>query len=72
MHGFKEDEIQASTIKLKAMQVLNGVKYLSEEQVTQLCYVVCHELGVEKTEENFKHVKDACKIHFDLSLTIIK
>jgi hypothetical protein len=72
MEGFTESEMQESRIKLKAMHLLNGVKYLSEQQVTHLCYVVCHELGVEKTEENFNHVKDACKIYFDLSLTIIK
>lgn len=69
-----EATMEASTIKFKTIQFLNGTKYLSEKQVEDLCYVMCHNLGIEKVEANFVHVREACKIYFgdaDLSFLFL-
>lgn len=65
-----EETMEASTIKFKTIQFLNGTKYLSEKQVEDLCYVMCHNLGIEKVEANFVHVREACKIYFGLQVTL--
>lgn len=57
--------MEASTIKFKTIQFINGTKYLSEKQVESLCYSICHMLKIEKNKENFDYIKEACKIYFD-------
>ena len=64
------NKMEASTIKFKTIQFINGTKYLSEKQVEDLCYLMCHNLGIEKIEDNFVHVREACKIYFDLHVNV--
>lgn len=62
--------VEPETIKFKTIQFLNGTKYLSGKQVEDLCYLMCHNLGIEKVEENFVHVREACEIYFNLQRNI--
>ena len=65
--------MEASEIKFKTIKnYLNGVKYLSQKQVEDLCYIVCHDLKIEKSEENFNHIKDACRVYFTLPLSVFQ
>jgi len=62
----------ASEIKFKTVKhYLNGVKYLSSKQVDDLCHLVCHDLEIEKSEENFNHIKEACRVYFTLTLALV-
>ena len=64
--------MESSEIKFKTIKYyLNGVKYLSQEQVEDLCSIVCHDLEIEKSEENFNHIKEACRVYFTLPLSVI-
>lgn len=58
--------MEESTIKFKTIQFINGIKYLSEKQVDDLGYTMCHNLGIDKCEENFLIIREACKTYFDL------
>lgn len=58
--------MEAVTIKLKTIQFINGIKYLSEKQAQEVMYTVCHNLGIEKNENNLKVVKEGIKTYFDL------
>ena len=60
----------SETIKLKTIQFIMGTKYLNRDQVEQVCYIMCDKLGIEKSEDNFAHVKEACKIYFGLQASI--
>ena len=62
--------MNASTIKFKTIQFINGTKYLSETQVDDLCLLMCHNLGIEKCEDNFAHVREACKTYFNLQIGV--
>ena len=63
--------MEASEIKFKTIKhYLNGVKYLSQKQVEDLCHIVCYDLKIEKSEENFNHIKDACRVYFTLPLSV--
>lgn len=62
--------MEASAIKFKTIQYINGIKYLSENQVQDLCYTMCHRLNIEKSEENFNYIKEACKIYFNIQKDI--
>jgi hypothetical protein len=61
-----------STIKFKTIQFINGTKHLSKNQVEDLCFLMCHNLGIEKVEENFAHIREACKVYFDLQINVSK
>ena len=64
-------QMEASEIKSKTIKhYLNGVKYLSQKQVEDLCHIVCYDLKIEKSEENFNHIKDACRVYFTLPLSV--
>jgi hypothetical protein len=63
--------MEATTIKFKTIQFINGTKYLSEKQVDDLCYAMCYYLGIDKTEENFAIVREACNIYFNLKSQIV-
>lgn len=56
--------MDSNTIKLKTMQLLNGVKYLQQSQFENLCSLVCDELKIEVSEENIQHIKDGCITYF--------
>ena len=62
--------MDANKIKFKTIQFINGSKYLSEKQVEDLCYMMCHDLGIEKCEENFLIIRDGIKIYFELQNSI--
>ena len=66
--------MDSSIIKFRTIQFINGIGYLYENQVEDLCYLMCHYLGIEKCEENFIIVREACKTYFDLqnSLEYVK
>lgn len=62
--------MEPETIKFKTIQYLNGSKYLSQRRVEDLCHLICYDLKIEKNEENFNHVKEACQIFFTLERKI--
>jgi hypothetical protein len=62
--------MEASEIKFKTIQFVNGIKYLSEKQVEDLGYVMCQNLGIEKCEKNFAIVREACKTYFELQMLL--
>lgn len=62
--------MESSTIKFKTIQFLMGAKYLSEKQIEDLGYVMCSNLGIEKSQENRIIVREACKIYFDLQVNV--
>jgi hypothetical protein len=65
-----EIKMEASAIKFKTIQFINGTKYLSEKQVEDLGYIMCHNLEIEKCEENFAIVREACKTYFELQMSL--
>lgn len=58
--------MEPTTIKFKTIQYLNGINYLSEKQINDLCHLICVKLDIDKSEENFLIIKEACKVYFDL------
>ena len=67
---YPEIKMEASVIKFKTIQFINGTKHLSEKQVEDLGYIICHNLGIEKCEENFAIVREACKTYFELQMSL--
>ena len=56
--------MDANTIKLKTIQFINGLKYMSEKQVSDAKHIICNDLQVEKSEENFKIIEEGIKTYF--------
>ena len=56
--------MDVNTIKFKTIQFVNGLKYMSEKQVSDAKHTICSDLQIEKTEENFNVIEDAIKIYF--------
>ena len=56
--------MDVNTIKFKTIQFVNGLKYMSEKQVSDAKHIICSDLQIEKTEENFNVIEDAIKIYF--------
>jgi uncharacterized protein YlzI (FlbEa/FlbD family) len=52
-------------IQYKTMTVLNGLKYISQDQVEQVQHLVCSQFKIDKTEHNFNVILDAIKIYFN-------
>ena len=61
--------MESSEIKFKIIKhYLNGLKYLSSKQIEDLCYIACDDLKIEKSEENYNHIKEACRLYFTLPM----
>lgn len=56
--------MEDTTIKFKTIQFINGLKYMSEKQVDDAKHVICFNLKIEKSEENFNIIEDAIKTYF--------
>ena len=56
--------MDVNTIKFKTIQFVNGLKYMSEKQVSDAKHIICSDLQIEKTEENFNAIEDAIKTYF--------
>lgn len=56
--------MEDTIIKFKTIQFINGTKYLSEKQFEDLKYIICHNLNIDKCEENFSIIREACEIYF--------
>ena len=56
--------MDVNTIKFKTIQFVNGLKYMSEKQVSDVKHIICSDLQIEKTEENFNVIEDAIKTYF--------
>ena len=56
--------MDANTIKFKTIQFINGLKYMSEKQVSAAKHIICSDLQIEKSEENFKIIQDGIKTYF--------
>jgi len=56
--------MKIETIKFKTIQFVNGITYLSKEQVEQVKNIMCYNLKIEKTEDNLKAVEDGLKTYF--------
>ena len=57
--------MENKNIGFYTMQMINGIKYMSSRQVEDLKHIVCCDLKIEKTEENFKAVEEAIKLYFN-------
>jgi len=57
--------MDANTIKFKTIQFVNGTKYISNSHLDYLKHIMCHNLEIEKTEDNFKAVEDGVKTYFE-------
>ncbi len=64
------NKMESSEIAFKTIQFINGTKYLSEKQVKDLGYIICHDLKIEKCEENFKIVRETCKTYFEIKVSL--
>ncbi|WP_348825720.1 hypothetical protein [Flavobacterium aestuarii] len=53
-----------NTIKFKTIQLINGLKYMSEKNVDDAKHIICSDLQIEKTEENFNIIENAIKTYF--------
>ena len=62
--------MEASTIKFKTIQFIMGTKHISEEQIEDLGYLICHNLGIEKSQENRTIVREACEIYYELQMSL--
>lgn len=51
-------------IKFYTIKLINGLKYLNSKQIVALQHIVCCDLEIEKTEENFNVIYDSIKIYF--------
>jgi len=58
--------MDASIIKFKAIQFLQGIKYLSKQQVLDFKSIVCDDLNIEKNEENFNLIHEAIETYFNV------
>lgn len=56
--------MDANTIKFKTIQFVNGLKYMTEKQVSDAKHIICSDLQIEKSEENFNVIEDAIKTYF--------
>ena len=56
--------MDVNTIKFKTIQFVNGLKYMSKKQVSDVKHIICSDLQIEKTEENFNVIEDAIKTYF--------
>lgn len=62
--------MEKSTIIFKTIEFINGTKYLLKDQVNILCRIMCDKLGLEKTEENFSIIREACEIYFNRTIDL--
>lgn len=56
--------MNANTIKFKTIQLISGLKYMSEKQVDDAKHIICSDLQIEKSEENFNIIEDGIKTYF--------
>jgi hypothetical protein len=56
--------VESKNIGFYTMQMVNGVKHMSSKQVEDLKHIVCSDLKIEKTEDNFKAIEEAVKLYF--------
>ena len=56
--------MDANTIKFKTIQFINGLKYMSEKQVNDAKHIICCDLEIEKSEENFNIIEEGIKTYF--------
>ena len=54
-----EQDIKFYTIKL-----INGLNYLNSKQIVALQHIICCDLKIEKTEENFNIIYNGIKTYF--------
>jgi len=57
--------MDSNAIRLAAIQEVNGLKHLPSPMVNSVKFIVCKKLGIENSEENFKHVEDGIRAYFD-------
>ena len=62
--------MDASTIKYKTIQFINGIKYLAPKQIGDLKYIITHNLKIEKTEETDKEIEEAIKTYFEMQNSV--
>ena len=56
--------MDANTIKFKTIQFINGLKYMSEKQVDDAKHIICCDLQIDKSEENFNVIEEGIKTYF--------
>jgi hypothetical protein len=54
----------AEDIKYKTIKTINGLSYLSKKQIEDIKHIICCDLKIDKTEENFNTINDGIKLYF--------
>ena len=62
--------MNTDTIKFYTIKFINGTKYLSKSQINDLQHIICTNLSLDKTSENFKIIEDAIEIYFKTQITL--
>jgi hypothetical protein len=68
--------MEKSRIQTATFNLINGIKYLYPKQVEDIKLIVCSDLKIEKTEENFAIIQKTIETYFTaqntLSLSCLK
>ena len=56
--------MELSTIKFKTVQRINGIPYLSAQQIEGLKGVMCRDLKLEGTDEQLEAIDEAIELYF--------
>lgn len=59
-------QIQFATIKL-----INGIKHLSEGMANNVRNLVCHDLNIPQSQENFNIINEAIECYFKASNSLM-
>jgi hypothetical protein len=66
MSNYGENKIEPYITKYKTIQLLNGVKHLSKTEAEGLKHIVCVQLNIEKSEDNFNIIEEGIKTYFSM------
>lgn len=54
-----------SEIKFNTIKLINGIKYISKNQINDCKAYVRHVLNLENTDENNNAIEEAIKLYFE-------
>lgn len=64
--------MKTSIIKYKTIAFINGIKYLTENQINDIIHIICNNLNIQPTDKNSNAVKEGIQIYFDIQNSHIK
>jgi hypothetical protein len=54
-----------ATIKFKTIQFINGLGYMNVSQIENVQHIMCRNLNIDKSKENFNLIKEAITTYFN-------